>query len=267
MTPAYGTGLSATRSPRRTSSVKRRRPIRGKKPELSRSSFLTRVTSRWGSIDADAVRTRLVDVNDGVIAVAGMGLGLAGADVASHTTYAITILNTVVGALAVFGVRLGEEFAGLEAEQATIAHEQRLLELSPDEELAEMIEWFEHKGVSPETSRTVAEELSAADSLSTQLEIEYGIRERTTPRQAWQESVMAGVGFALGALIPAFFAIVTPWRWHVGSVILAMMASLVVTSVLLARLGHSAIWPTILRSVIVGVSALGISYLLGDLLL
>ena len=118
----------------------------------------------------DTARSRITDVNDGIIAaVAGMSLGLAGAEVSRTTAYAVITISAVVGALSVFGAELGEGFAQREAELATVAEEQRLLELGPEEEIEELVEWFEAKGVSTETSRKVAEELSDADALSAQL--------------------------------------------------------------------------------------------------
>lgn len=213
------------------------------------------------------VRDRVAEVNDGILAVAGMGLGLAGAEVAAGTTYAVVCISALAGALAVFGVRLGETFASREAELATAAEEQRLLELSPDEEIAELAQWFEAKGVSQETARAVAVELSASDALSAQLEIEYGIRELTSSRHAWRDAAVSGVAFAVGSLFPVLVTFLLPITWRVSYTMIVATVSLVVTSVVLSRLGHSNIWFTILRSVAIGLSTLGLTYLLGDWLI
>ena len=46
---------------------------------------------------------RITDVNDGIVAVAGMGLGLAGAEVSAATSYMVISVSTLVGAMSVFG--------------------------------------------------------------------------------------------------------------------------------------------------------------------
>jgi VIT1/CCC1 family predicted Fe2+/Mn2+ transporter len=43
--------------------------------------------------------------------------------------------------------------------------------------------------------------------------------------------------------------------------------ALAITSVVLARMGHTRIWQTLLRSVFIGLAALGSSYLIGSALL
>lgn len=225
------------------------------------------VVGWWRSVDPAEIRARLTDVNDGIIAVAGMGLGLAGADVNRTTAIAVVVLSSVVGAMSVFGMQLGETFGEREAVEAIAASEQRLLELSPDEELAELIESFESKGVSPATARAVAEELSAADALSAQLEIEYGITGFISVAQALREAVLAGLAFMIGALVPLTATILVPWDTREELVLLISVLSLVATSVVLSRRGMSRMGRTVVRSVVVGLCALGVSYVLGDWLI
>ncbi|HMS77365.1 VIT1/CCC1 transporter family protein [Gordonia sp. (in: high G+C Gram-positive bacteria)] len=218
-------------------------------------------------ISPDTARSRITDVNDGIMAVAGMSLGLAGAEVSRTTAYAVITISAVVGALSVFGAELGEGFAQREAELATVAEEQRLLELEPEEEIEELVEWFEAKGVSTETSRKVAEELSDADALSAQLEIEYGIRELTSTRDAWAEGFSAGIGFLIGALAPVAIAYLIPFGWREEWTIIAAITSLIVTSFVLASTGGSNIGKTVARSVIMGAGTLAASHFLGDWLI
>ncbi|WP_245650127.1 VIT1/CCC1 transporter family protein [Millisia brevis] len=225
------------------------------------------MVSWWRRTEPAAIRERITDINDGIIAVAGMGLGLAGAEVAAATSYAVIAISATAGALSVAGTKLGESFADREAQQATVAEERRLLALTPDEERAELVAWFEAKGVSTDTARQVAKELSATDALSTQLEIEYGIRDLTTRRDAWSDGLWSGLAFLLGALLPVLVAIVTPLPWRTEWTVAVASASLVATSVVLARRGKSRIWLTILRSVAVGLGTLAASYLLGDWLI
>ena len=107
--------------------------------------------TRWRESEPEEIRSWITEVNDGIIAVAGMGLGLAGADVEARTTYAVVIINAFVGALVAFGAKLGERLADVEAERDLIGHESQRLAMTPDEERAEIVAWFEEKGVSTTT--------------------------------------------------------------------------------------------------------------------
>ena len=60
---------------------------------------------------------------------------------------------------------------------------------------------------------------------------------------------------------------VTPGAWRDEYTVLAVAAALAITSVVLARLGHTRICQTVLRSVVIGFAALGSSYIVGSLLL
>lgn len=221
----------------------------------------------WRRFDPDDVRETMTEINDGIIAVAGMALGLAGAEVSMHTAKVIILISSLAGALSVFGVKLGEAFAERESQMATVAEEQRLLELSPEEEVAELAEWFEAKGVSPETSHQVAKEMSDADALSAQLALEYGFDEVTTSKAAWWLALRAGLAFLLGSLTPilaVYFVADRAWRQE-HTVITAVIA-LTLTSALLSWLGRSRLLYTIVRTLALGLGTLGLAYLLGDML-
>lgn len=226
-----------------------------------------RVVPWWRRFDPGDVRELTTEINDGIIAVAGMGLGLAGAGVSWWTAHAIVLLSSAAGALSVFGVKLGESFAEREAQQSMIVEEQRLLELSPEEEIRELAGWFEEKGVSAETSRRVAEEMSAADALSAQLQLEYGIEEVITSKTAWKLASRAGLAFLFGSLVPVLVTICVPAVWRSEYTILTAGLSLALTSAALSLMGRSNFWFTLARTLSLGLGAMALSYFLGDWLL
>lgn len=208
----------------------------------------------------------MTETNDGIIAVAGMGLGLAGAEITLPSARVIVLVSSVAGALSVFGVKLSENLAEREAQLALAAEEQRLLDLSPEEEVAELAEWFEERGVTPDTARAAAEEMSARDALSAQLQLEYGIDRVATPMSAWGLSLRAGVAFLLGSLIPVLVTFLTPNSWREGYTIGTAVIALTITSAILAMLGRARFWFTVFRTLALGLGTLALTYLLGDLL-
>ena len=221
----------------------------------------------WQWIDASYIRELIFQSNDGIMAVAGMALGLIGADVSMLTAVAVVAISTAAGALSIFGTRMGEAFAEREAELATVEDEERLLKLSPEEEVQELADWFEEKGVTQETSLAVAEELSAADALGAQLELEYGLKGVTSVGQAWTISILSAVAFLLGAAVPLLISYLVPWSWRDDYTVLATVLALTLTSMALALFGKSRFWPTVLRTLTIGLATLAITYFLGDWLI
>lgn len=214
-----------------------------------------------------AIRQHIADVNDGIVAVAGFSEGLLGAGLPAGEVFRIISISAIAGAVAVAAAKLGEVAANRAAEQQLIAQEQRLLELTPAEEIAELADYYRAKGVSPETAQRVAEELSAADALSAQLEVEYGIRELTEPGEPVREAGRSGLAFLLGSLIPMLVAYLTPGEWLDEFTLLAVALALAGTGLLLAVLDGTRVWRTLLRSVLIGLASLGASYLLAGWLL
>ncbi len=209
----------------------------------------------------------MTETNDGIIAVAGMGLGLAGAEITLPSARVIILVSSVAGALSVFGVKVSEGLAEREAQLSLAAEEQRLLELSPEEEIAELAEWFEDKGVTPDTAHAVAEEMSAKDALAAKLQLEFGIEKVTTPLSAWGLALRAGVAFLMGSLIPVLVTFLTPNSWREGYTILTAVVALTVTSAILAMLGRARFWFAVFRTLALGIGTLALTYLLGDLLI
>ncbi len=217
------------------------------------------------TFDPARVRALIADMNDGIIAVAAMSEGLAGAGAPPSTVYAIITITALAGAMSLGGVRFGEVSAEREAELSLIEEEKRLLALSPDEEVAELAAHYEAKGLRPALARQVAEELSAVDALSAQMDAEYGIRELSAVRIPWREGVFAGGAFFLGATVPVTMAYFFPGPWLWEYTLVAAVLSLTVTSIVLARLGQTRVWRTILRSLVVGAASLGLTALVARL--
>ncbi len=223
---------------------------------------------RWlRDMDPGDVRERITDVNDGILAITGTGLGLAGAEVGASTSYAVLGITATAGTLSMFAVKLGEMMAEREAQQSAADHERRNLDADPEAELAELIAWFERHGVQSATARRVAEEMSDADALGAQLELEYGFGGVATFRETVTAALWAGFAFFLGAFLPVLVTVLVPLQWRTEWTLLVAGCSLAATSLVLARRGHSNVTMTVVRSLLIGLATLAVTYLVGDWLI
>lgn len=219
----------------------------------------------WWQLDQADVRARIADVNDGVLSVAGLAEGLA-LVVDTEALPVIVLMAAAAGAMSLGAAKYAEVAAEREVQQDVIRAEQYLLELSHAEELEELAQHFQNKGVSEETARKVAEELDAADALTAQLETEYGISEILSPAEPLKEAVSGAAAFMLGALATVLIAALVPREWVEEYILVGVALSLTVTAVVLARLSGTHIWSTMLRSLFIGAAALGTSIMVGSLL-
>jgi VIT1/CCC1 family predicted Fe2+/Mn2+ transporter len=145
-----------------------------------------------------------------------------------------------------------------------LAKEERELCEEPEEELAELAAIYQAKGLTPATARTVAVELSAHDALAAHIDAELGIdpEQLTNP---WQAAAASAVSFLLGALLPLIAILLPPPRWQVPVTIAAVLAALVLTATISARLSGGERRRTLLRMVIGGALGLAITYGIGHL--
>lgn len=218
----------------------------------------------WRSrLTPEYVRSRVADTNDGVLAIAGLAEGLAIAT--TQSIGAVVAIAAIGGAVSVAGVKYTEEAAEREVQQDLIREEQRLLKLSPEEEMYELAQHFEDKWLSPETARNVAQELSAADALTAQLETEYGIHSVMDATRPFIEALGSGLFFLIGSLVPVLIAILIPRGLVDEFEIVGVVLSLTLTSLVLSRLAHTHVLPTILRSLVIGIAAMATAALIGSL--
>lgn len=221
---------------------------------------------RDGLTDRSNLLAWSIIANDGIIATAGLLEGFAGAGADDRALLMAATAATVAGMLAVGGVAWMETSVEREAQLSLIATEQREIDADPEQELADLAAYYEGRGVSPELAIQIAQQLMAHDPLAAQLDSEHGIREVTTV----SDTVLAGIGaalaFGLGALIPLMITLVFPVRIETAAIVLAVVISLSLTSVVTARLGETALWRTLLRSLLVGMGTLLVSYVVGSLL-
>ena len=152
-----------------------------------------------------------------------------------------------------------------DSQRALIAKERRELEESPESELDELTGIYAAKGLSHETAKQVAVELTAHDALRAHLEAELGIREQDVV-SPWQAAGASALAFVLGAALPILAILLPPDNLRVPITFVAVLVALAITGSISARIGGSPRLRATLRVVIGGAIALAATFLIGTLL-
>lgn len=210
------------------------------------------------------LRAGVLGANDGIVSVAAIVVGVAGAtnDLAPILTAGTAAL--VGGAIS---MTLGEYVSvssQSDSEKTLIATERRELSEMPAQELDELTGLYQAKGISPETARKVAEELTAHDALGAHLSAELNIdgQDLVSP---WRAALASAVAFTSGGIIP-FVAMLLPPGKRIPATFVVVLLALAVTGALGAHLGGSPVLRPTIRVVIGGAVALGATFLIGTLL-
>jgi vacuolar iron transporter family protein len=211
------------------------------------------------------LRAGVLGANDGIVSVAAIVVGVAGATSAVAPILTAGAAGLVGGAIS---MALGEYVSvssQRDTQRALIAKERRELQELPQEELAELAGIYQAKGLSAETAARVAEELTAHDALAAHLEAELGIVEEDVV-SPWQAAGASALAFTIGAILPLIAILLPPEPARVPVTFAAVLLALALTGALSARIGGSPwVRPTV-RVVVGGAIALAATFLIGTLL-
>lgn len=224
--------------------------------------------TRWQRVraklrDAAAFRSWTVDANDGIIATAGLLQGFGGAGASDRVLLLAATAATIAGGLSIGGAKWAEEAGEREAQLRVADEEREELERDLSGEIDELAAHWESKGLQPSTARLVAEELTAHDALAAQLEAEHGIDEIMAAAAPLWSGVAASIAFMLGACVPLLITWLAPLAIETTAIVIAVVLSLVLTSVIAARAGHLVLRRVLVRTLTVGLGTMAISYLAG----
>ncbi|GAA1231523.1 VIT family protein [Microbacterium phyllosphaerae] len=211
------------------------------------------------------LRAGVLGANDGIVSVASLVVGVAGATTDNAALLTAGLAGLVGGAIS---MALGEYVSvssQRDSERALIAKEREELRTMPDAELAELTALYRHRGLSEETARTVAEELTAHDALAAHLEVELGI-DQDDLVNPWHAALSSAIAFTLGALLPLLAILLPPPEWRVPVTFIAVLLALAVTGTVSAKIGGSPPLRASVRLVLGGALALLITWVIGTLL-
>ena len=210
------------------------------------------------------LRAGVLGANDGIVSVAGIVVGVAGATAARGPIFTAGLAGLVAGAVS---MALGEYVSvssQRDSETAQLEQEKRELHETPEEELAELTAIYQAKGLSPRTAAIVAHELTEHDALAAHLDAELNIDpdQLANPVQA---AAASAVSFVSGAVLPLLAILLPPAAWRVPVTFAAVLLALGVAGAISARIGGSDPRRAVIRVVIGGAIGLAFTYGVGHL--
>jgi VIT1/CCC1 family predicted Fe2+/Mn2+ transporter len=208
------------------------------------------------------LRAGVLGADDGIVSVAGIVVGVAGATASRGAIFTAGTAGLVAGAVS---MALGEYVSvssQRDSEHAMVDLERRELAESPVGEEHELAGLYRAKGLSAATAATVAAELMAHDALAAHLDAELNLDpdDTASPVQAASASALA---FTLGALLPLLAILLSPESIRVPVTVVAVLLALGAAGAASARIGGSPPRIAVLRIVIGGAAGLAFTYAVG----
>jgi hypothetical protein len=206
----------------------------------------------------------VLGANDGIISTACLVLGVAAADSSRTAILTAGMAGLVAGAVS---MALGEYVSvssQRDSEQSDIAKEKWELETMPEHELDELTMIYANKGLPHAMAREVAEELTKNNALATHLAEELGITGATLAKPL-EAAVGSAGAFTLGAAIPLITIAIGSAASRMALTLTVVTLALIGLGYTSARFGKASTAKPILRVVVGGLLAMGITMAVGKI--
>lgn len=210
------------------------------------------------------LRAAVLGSNDGIVSVASIVAGVAGASDSSGFILTAGIAGLTAGALSMAVGEYVSVSTQRDTEKALLAKERRELEEEPEAEFEELVGIYERKGMSHETAKLVAKELTEHDAFAAHVDAELNIdpNDLTNP---WHAAVASGASFVSGGIIPLLAIMLVPAEVKIPVLVVAVVLALAVTGWLSAWAGGAHRIPAIVRNIGGGIAAMVVTYGIGRL--
>ncbi len=208
------------------------------------------------------LRAAVLGANDGVVSVASIIFGVAGATSSAGFIFTAGLAGLVAGALSMAVGEYVSVSTQRDTERALLAKEKYELEHMPEQELAELTALYEAKGLSKNTAEVVAKELTAHDAFAAHAEAELKIdpNDLTDP---WHAALASGASFISGAVIPLLVMLLPIGSLRLPVTFGAVLVVLFITGYLSAYAGGANKSTAIVRVVLGGIVAMAITFGIG----
>jgi len=211
------------------------------------------------------LRAGVLGANDGIVSVAAVVVGVASATSNPAPIVTAGVAAVIGGALS---MALGEYVSvssQSDSHRSLIEAQKRELVENPEGELTILTDLYRAQGVSAETARQVAVELTAHDALGAHLSAELHL-DQSDLVSPWHAAFASAAAFLVGAVLPMIAIMLPPAHLRVPVTFVAVLLSLAITGTASARFGGSSPLKATVRVVAGGALALGVTYLIGSLL-
>lgn len=211
------------------------------------------------------LRAGVLGANDGIVSVASLVVGVAGATANAAALLVAGIAGIVGGAIS---MALGEYVSvssQRDSENALIDKERRELRDMPAEELEELVGLLAERGLTMPTARRAALEMTARDPLPAHLEFELGLKTDDLVNP-WHAAFSSALSFTVGAVLPFLAILLPPPSWRVPVTFVSVCLALAVTGTVSAAIGGSSRLKAATRLVAGGALALTATWVIGVLI-
>ncbi len=208
------------------------------------------------------LRAGVLGANDGIVSVAGLAVGVAGATTDIRWLLIAGLASLVAGALSMAMGEYVSVSTQRDTDRALIARTRADLAADPAGEHRHLLAALTESGIPDDVVGEVADSMERHDSLTAHTRFRHGVEQGTvvSPLSAALASLLS---FTLGGIIPLLAILASPPVLRLPATLVAVVVALALLGVVSARLGQADARTATVRTIIGGVLALLVTYGIG----
>ncbi|MQS90224.1 VIT1/CCC1 transporter family protein [Companilactobacillus mishanensis] len=208
------------------------------------------------------IRAGVLGANDGIVSVAGIVIGVAGAHQGQLALFIAGLSGMLAGALSMGGGEYVSVSTQRDTQRTMTQIQNERIQSDYEDELKGLALHYEHEGLTPPLAKKVATQLMENDALNVTLKAKCNI-ELSHYFNPWHAAISSFFSFMMGSLLPLLSITFIPYPYKVPGTIAAVVLALTLTGYTSATLGNSDRVKGVLRNLLLGVGTMSVTYLIG----
>lgn len=208
------------------------------------------------------LRAAVLGANDGILSTASLVIGIAAASTSREPILLAAAAGITAGALSMAAGEYVSVSSQEDIEKSDLIREKAELENFPQQELQELAEIYEARGLKTELALEVARALTAHNALESHARDELGINE-ITQANPFTAALASALSFIIGGLLPLLTALFAPVSHMVPYQYIFSIVFLALSGTLAAKAGGSDVTKAVMRICIWGTFAMAASAAVG----
>ncbi|MFK5676223.1 MULTISPECIES: VIT family protein [unclassified Ligilactobacillus] len=210
------------------------------------------------------IRAAVMGANDGILSIAGIVLGVAGAAVSPHNILLSGLSGMLAGTVSMAMGEFVSVSSQRDTEKQAITDETMALDEHYDEEFNFIKNKYVRTGISPALAAQATKEMLAGDRLTVAVRERYGF-DPADKTSAVGAAIASMISFPTGSLLPLLAITLFPASIRIGATIIAVALALAITGYAAAVLGNAQRGKALRRNVLFGLLTMIVTYVIGTL--
>ncbi|MEC5141576.1 VIT family protein [Pediococcus pentosaceus] len=210
------------------------------------------------------IRASVMGANDGILSVAGIVLGVAGATTNSFAIFISGISGMLAGTVSMAMGEYVSVNSQKDSQENAVNVQRQALKDDYQKELDFVAEKYANDGIPTDLAQKAASEMMEKDALLTTVRERYGfdMNNFTSPYMA---AISSMISFLLGSLLPLLTITFAKHSIRVPLTVISVAIALAVTGYAAAVIGKAVRRRAVLRNVLAGLITMAMTYLIGSL--